>query len=221
MQRVAVTGANRGIGLEIVRHLRARGDEVIAICRESSTGLEQTGARVVASIDVGDSDSTARLASELGSGPLDMLINNAGILQSETLGQGDWEESLRSQFEINSLGPVRVTLALAGLMSRGSKVGIVSSRVGSMADNSSGGNYGYRMSKAAVNMAGVNLAHDLRSRDIAVFLLHPGYVRTGMTGGRGSKDATSAGRELVALMDRLTLEDTGTFWHADGYQLPW
>ena len=221
MQRVAVTGANRGIGLEIVRHLRARGDEVIAICRESSAELEETGARVVAPIDLGDSDSTASLASELRSESLDMLINNAGVLQSETLGQGDWEDSLRRQFEINALGPLRVTLALAGLMSRGSKVGIVSSRVGSMADNSSGGNYGYRMSKAAVNMAGVNLAHDLRSRDIAVFLLHPGYVRTGMTGGRGSKDATSAGGELVALMDRLTLEDTGSFWHADGYPLPW
>ncbi|NNC66260.1 MAG: SDR family oxidoreductase [Gammaproteobacteria bacterium] len=221
MQRVAVTGANRGIGLEIVRQLQHRDDEVIAICRQSSDELEQTGARIVADIDVGESAGVEHLAREAGSAPLDMLINNAGILQSETLGTEGWEDSVRRQFEINALGPLRVTLALSRLLGGGSKVGIVSSRVGSLADNSSGGNYGYRMSKAAVNMAGVNLAHELRSREIAVFLLHPGYVRTGMTGGGGSKDASSAGRELIALMDRLTLADTGTFWHADGYQLPW
>lgn len=221
MQRVAVTGANRGIGLEIVRQLQQRDDEVIAICRQSSDELEQTDARIVADIDVGKSAGVEHLAREVGSAPLDMLINNAGILQSETLGTEGWEDSIRRQFEINALGPLRVTLALSSLLGPNSKVGIVSSRVGSLADNSSGGNYGYRMSKAAVNMAGVNLAHELRSREIAVFLLHPGYVRTGMTGGGGSKDASSAGRELIALMDRLTLADTGTFWHADGYQLPW
>ena len=221
MQRVAVTGANRGIGLEIVRHLRARGDEVIAICRRSSDELDQTGARVVAAIDVGESRGVEHLERAVGTEPLDMLINNAGILQAEKVGADGWEDSVRRQFEVNTLGPLRVTLALSGLMRRGSKVGIVSSRVGSLADNSSGGNYGYRMSKAAVNMAGVNLAHDLESRGIAVFLLHPGYVRTGMTGGGGSKDASTAGRELIVLMDRLTLADSGTFWHADGYPLPW
>ena len=221
MQRIAVTGANRGIGLEIVRQLRARGDEVIAICRRSSDELEQAGVRVVANVDVGDSDSVERLGREIGPESLDVLINNAGILESEILGEDGWEDSVRRQFEINALGPLRVTLALSSLMGRGSKVGIVSSRVGSLADNSSGGNYGYRMSKAAVNMAGVNLAHELGPRQIAVFLLHPGYVRTGMTRGGGSKDAPTAGRELIALMDQLTLSDSGTFWHADGYPLPW
>ncbi len=221
MQRVAVTGANRGIGFEIVRQLRERGDEVIAMCRQSSDELERTGARVVTAIDVGDSSTVEHLVRAIGPQSLDMLINNAGILDSETLGEGDWESSIRRQFEINTLGPLRVTLALSSLLGRGSKVGIVSSRVGSLADNSSGGYCGYRMSKVAVNMAGVNLAHELKRDGVAVFLLHPGYVRTGMTGGGGSKDASTAGRELIALMDRLTLEDTGTFWHADGYPLPW
>lgn len=221
MQRVAVTGANRGIGLEIVRQFQERGDEVIAICRQSSDELEKTAARVVATIDVGESDGVGHLAREVGAESLDMLINNAGILQPETLGEDGWEDSIRRQFEINALGPLRVTLALSTLLRRGSKVGIVSSRVGSLADNSSGGNYGYRMSKAAANMAGVNLAHELKSREIAVFLLHPGYVRTGMTGGGGSKEVPMAARELIALMDRLTLADTGSFWHADGYPLPW
>jgi len=221
MQRVAITGANRGIGFEIVKQLRGRGDDVVAICRGPSDELEETGAHVVASVDVGDRDSVENLARKVGAEPLDMLINNAGILQSETLGADDWDDSIRRQFEINALGPLRVTLALSTLLRPGSKVGIVSSRVGSMADNSSGDHYGYRMSKAAVNMAGVNLAHELRSREIAVFLLHPGYVRTGMTGGGGSKDASTAARELIALMDHLTLADSGTFWHAEGYPLPW
>jgi len=221
MQRAAVTGANRGIGLEIVRQLRERGDEVIAICRQSSDELERTGARIVAAIDIGEPDGVEHLAREVGPESLDMLINNAGILQPETLGEHGWEDSIRRQFEINALGPLRVTLALSSLLGRGSKVGIVSSRVGSLTDNGSGGNYGYRMSKAAVNMAGVNLAHELKRRGIAVFLLHPGYVRTAMTGGGGSKEAAAAGRELVALIDRLTLADTGSFWHADGYPLPW
>lgn len=221
MQRAAVTGANRGIGLEIVRQLRDRGDEVIAICRQSSDELERTGARIVVAIDLGEPGGVEHLAHAVGPESLDMLINNAGILQPETLGERGWEDSIRRQFEINALGPLRVTLALSSLLGRGSKVGIVSSRVGSLADNSSGGHYGYRMSKAAVNMAGVNLAHELKRRGIAVFLLHPGYVRTAMTGGGGSKEAAAAGRELVALMDRLTLTDTGSFWHADGYPLPW
>ena len=221
MPHVAVTGANRGIGLEIVKQVRERGDEVIAVCRASSDELERTGARIVASIDVSDPDDVERLAREVGAESLDMLINNAGILQPETLGIDDWDDSIRRQFEINALGPLRVTLALSPLMRPGSKVGIVSSRVGSIADNDSGGHYGYRMSKAAVNIAGVNLAHELRPREIAVFLLHTGYVRTGMTGGHGSKDASTAARELIALMDRLTLSDSGTFWHAEGYSLPW
>ena len=210
MQRVAVTGANRGIGLEIVARLRKRGDDVVAICRQASTELEDCGAQVISGVDVSDAAAVAALAGRLGAAPLDMLVNNAGALSAEDFESADWADSIRRQFEVNALGPLRVTRALLPLLAPGAKIGIVSSRVGSLTDNSSGGYYGYRMSKAAVNMAGVNLAHELKVRQIAVFLLHPGYVRTEMTSGGGGKDAPTAARELVALMDRLTLAETGS-----------
>ena len=221
MRRVAITGTNRGIGLELVAQLQKRGDEVIAICRRASAELERTGARVVSGIDVSDAAAVADLAGRLGTDRLDALINNAGILEEDDFESPGWVDSIRRQFEVNAIGPLCVTRALLPLLGPGAKVGIVSSRVGSLADNSSGGHYGYRMSKAAVNMAGRNLAHELEDRQIAVFLLHPGYVRTGMTRGGGSKEAAAAAGELVALMDRLTLAETGTFWHAEGYALPW
>ncbi len=220
MTRVVVTGANRGIGLEIVKQLKERGDSVVAVCRRSSPELDRLGVDVCDGIDVGDDDSVAALTTRLSEQSVDMLINNAGILTSEDISDMDWDR-MRRQFEINTLGPLRVTVALLPLMVERGKVGILTSRVGSMEDNSSGGMYGYRMSKAAANMAGVNLAHDLRSRGIAVFLLHPGYVRTGMTGGQGFSDADEAARGIIDRMDRLTLAETGTFWHANGEALPW
>ena len=130
-------------------------------------------------------------------------------------------EAVRWQFEVNAMGPLRVCHALLPQMGPGSKIGIVTSRMGSIADNTSGSRYGYRMSKAAVNMAGVSLAHDVRERGISVALLHPGYVRTGMTGGHGHVEAEEAATGLLARMDDLDLSTSGSFWHANGEMLPW
>ncbi len=213
-----VVGASRGIGLEVCRQLAQRGDQVIATCRTPDADLESLGT-VISGIDVADPQSVQRLAKELGNTKPDLLLHNAGILTSETIEDLDFERILR-QFQVNTLGPLRVIHALLGNLKAGSKVGIVSSRVGSLADNTSGGNYGYRISKAAVNMAGVNLAHDLRAREIPLILLHPGLVATEMTGGRGIEPAAAA-RGLIERMDELTMDTTGTFWHAEGYPLPW
>ena len=217
---ILITGANRGIGLELARQYRARGDDVIALCRNSSSELDALGADVYTNVDITDDASVAQCASALAGKAVDVLINNAGLLTRETFDDMDFER-MRRQYEVNALGPLRVTRALADNLQKGSKVGIVTSRVGSLADNSSGGNYGYRMSKAAANMAGVNLAHDLRARAIAVILLHPGYVRTGMTGGNGHIDAPEAAGGLIKRLDDLTLETSGTFWHGEGHELPW
>lgn len=217
---VVVTGANRGIGLEIARILAERGETVFAVCRRSTPELDALSVQVLDEVDVSDGQSVDSLGDRLRGETLDLLINNAGILNSGALDNLDWD-SIRRQFEVNTLGPLRVTVALLPLMRSGSKVGIVSSRVGSLADNTSGGMYGYRISKTAVNMVGVNLAHDLKGRGIAVFVLHPGYVRTGMTGGSGNTDANTAAHGLIERMDTLTLTDTGSFWHAEGYALPW
>ncbi|MBK6847115.1 MAG: SDR family oxidoreductase [Proteobacteria bacterium] len=220
MATVLVTGANRGIGLELCCQLAARGDTVVATCRRASPALAALGVRVEEGVDVGDEASVAALARRLGTLRLDLLINNAGVLAHETLEALDLA-GVRRQFEVNALGPLRVTLALLGHLGPGAKVGLVSSRMGSIGDNSSGGNYGYRMSKAALNMAGVSLAHDLRPRGIAVAILHPGYVRTDMTGGSGHVDPPEAARGLLQRLDELTLESSGGFWHANGERLPW
>ncbi|HUH00556.1 MAG TPA: SDR family oxidoreductase [Kofleriaceae bacterium] len=220
MSTIAITGANRGIGLELTRQCEERGDQVIAICRNRSAELDALGVQVVSGIDVTSDDDVARLARELADLRLDVLINDAGVLVRNSLDRLD-VAGIRRQFEVNSLGPLRVTTALMPLLARGSKVAIVTSRMGSIADNTSGGSYGYRMSKAAVNAAGKSLAHDLAPRGIAVVLLHPGYVRTDMTGHSGNVDPADAARDLLARIDELEMSSTGTFRHANGEELPW
>lgn len=220
MSVIVVTGANRGIGLELARQLSVRGDTVIALCRQSSPELEETGAEIIDGIDVGEDSCIDLIRAKLADRDVDILINNAGVLTSEDFLDLDFNR-MRRQFEINTLGPLRVTKALDSNFVGGSKIFILSSRVGSLTDNGTGGNYGYRMSKTAVNMVGVNLSHDMKGRGIAVLLLHPGYVKTGMTGGYGNVDAAHSARGLIERIDTLGLAQTGSFWHADGHELPW
>jgi len=219
MKKVLVTGANRGIGLELCRQLVERGDEVIAVCRKANSALRACDLRVIEGIDVADGESVSRLRVQPGLENLDWLINNAGVLARDGLDQLDFD-AIEWQFRVNTLGPLRVTTALLPNLVRGSKIGIVTSRMGSIGDNTSGGYYGYRLSKAAVNMAGMSLARDLQSRGIAVALLHPGMVATDMTGGSGIPVAQSV-RGLIQRMDALDIEHTGGFWHAEGDGLPW
>ena len=220
MSRVLVTGANRGIGLELVRLCAGRGDEVVAVCRAPSEELERLGVRVEAGIDLASDDAAAALAARLAGVALDRLILNAGILGRVTLDDLD-VESIRRQFEVNALAPLRLVAALLPNLPRGARIALITSRMGSIADNTSGGAYGYRMSKAALNMAGVSLAHDLAPRGIAVGIYHPGYVRTRMTGGTGHLEPAESAALLLARIDELTPDTSGTFWHASGERLPW
>jgi NAD(P)-dependent dehydrogenase (short-subunit alcohol dehydrogenase family) len=220
MGTALVTGANRGIGLELVTQLRDRGDSVVAACRKASAELKALGVRIEANIDVTSDSAVATLAEHLSRTPIDLLIHNAGTLSRDHLDALDFE-SIRRQFEVNTLGPLRVTAALLGNMARGAKIAILTSRMGSIGDNTSGGYYGYRMSKTAVNMAGASLARDLKPRGIAVTLLHPGFVRTEMTGRQGNIDAKDAARDVLARIDALTLDTSGMLWHASGERLPW
>ena len=223
MATIVITGANRGIGLELARQ-RAAAHTVIAVCRKPSAALTELasahGVRVEAGVDVSEDAAVADLAARLEGVSIDVLVNNAGILASETLEDLDFD-SIRRQFEVNSLGPLRVSAALAPRLPSGAKIAIVTSRMGSLADNGSGSRYGYRMSKAAVNMAGVSLARDLSGQGVAVALLHPGYVQTEMTGGAGHIGPAEAATQLWERIDALTLETSGTFWHANGEVLPW
>ncbi|MBX3431358.1 MAG: SDR family oxidoreductase [Hyphomonadaceae bacterium] len=220
MATILITGANRGIGLELARQLKERGDTVIAACRKSSLELDALGVRVEAGIEVSDAASVADLAQRVKDLSLDILINNAGILRVEGIASMDFT-SITQQLEVNALGPLRVTTALLPLLHEGSKVVIITSRMGSIADNGSGGFYGYRMSKAAVNAAGVSLARDLKDRGIAVGLFHPGMVATEMTGRSGIPAAESV-RGIIQRIDALKLEASGRFTHAaTGEELPW
>jgi NAD(P)-dependent dehydrogenase (short-subunit alcohol dehydrogenase family) len=219
MTTTLVTGCNRGIGLQLVTQLNARGDNVIGVCRSSNTDLDSLGIRVISGIDVSDGESVAQLKAEITNESIDILINNAGILRRDSFGSLDYDEMLE-QYRVNALGPLRVTEALAGNLKEGARVAIVSSRVGSIDDNGSGGNWGYRTSKTAVNMIGTNLMHELRPRGISVALLHPGLVTTDMTSQQGVSPEASA-RGLLQRIDELNLENSGGFWHAEGYVLPW
>lgn len=219
MAKVLVTGSNRGIGLELCRQLRDRGDQVVGVCRSPSDGLTALGIHIIEGIDVSDGQCVGSLAKTLEGEPIDVLINNAGVLRHDRLDSVDYDIMLE-QYRVNTLGPLRVTRALLPNLHEGSKVAIVSSRVGSIEDNSSGNNYGYRVSKAAVNMVGRNLSHDLAGRRIAVALLHPGLVATDMTGGTGISPVEAA-NGLIARIDELSLDNSGGFWHAEGYPLPW
>jgi len=223
MKTVAITGANRGIGLALARQFSERGDRVIALCRSSSAELEKTGAQIETAVEVTDDGALAALAGRLAGRRIDTLVLNAGVLAAESFGQIDEHgfDDMRRQFEVNALGPLRVAQALSRNLGKGSRVGIITSRMGSIADNTSGGYYGYRASKAAVNAIGKSLAQDLKPRGIAVFLLHPGFVATDMVGGRGDVTAEQAARRLIERLDSLGLGQTGTFWHANGEALPW
>ena len=220
MAKVVITGANRGIGLEMARQFKDRGDHVVAACREASEELATLEVEVIEGVDVTDDRSVGKLVEALGDRTVDVLVNCAGILSDESLGDLDFDR-MRRQFEVNSLGPLRVTAALRGNLSKGSKVAIITSRMGSIEDNTSGGRYGYRMSKCAVNMAGRSLAIDLREAGVAVVILHPGFVRTDMTGGQGLIDPPESAAGLIARIDELTLETSGSFRHTNGEELPW
>ena len=221
MSNFLVTGANRGIGLEYCRQLQARGNQVIAVCRTPSPELESLGLRVVAGIELTDEADLAALVEHLEGLPLQGAILNAGILENTRLDNLD-ADSLRRQFEVNALAPLRLVGALIPNLEQGSKLALMSSRMGSIDDNSSGGSYGYRMSKVALNMAGKSLAIDLRPRGIAVAILHPGLVRTGMVNFNPQGiTPEQAVRGLLARIDDLTLDTSGGFWHANGELLPW
>lgn len=221
MATYLVTGANRGIGYEYCRQLLTQGNRVIAVCRTASEELKQLDVQIQVGIDITSDASVTDLKTRLGDTAIDVLINNAGVLKRVTLEDLDFD-SIREQFEINALGPLRVTHALLPNLKSGSKIVMMTSRMGSIGDNTSGSSYGYRMSKVALSMAGKSLAQDLKSRGIAVAILHPGLVQTRMTGftTTGITPEESV-KNLLRRIEALTLENTGTFWHANGEVLPW
>ncbi len=217
---VLITGANRGIGLALTQSYIEQSYQVIGVCRQSSTELDASGATVIDNIDVSKAESVDILLNSLQQQKIDILINNAGIFTNEDLGTIDYD-SVSRQFEVNALAPLRITEALIGNLKQGSKIALITSRMGSIADNGSGSYYGYRMSKAALNAAGKSLAIDLQPQGIALAILHPGFVQTEMVGYAGDIDANTCASRLKLRIDDLSLATTGQFWHSNGDNLPW
>ena len=226
MTTALVIGCDRGIAHAIALQLQARGDEVIAACLFDGDDLKQRGITVEPGVDVTDGDSVTALAARLrGSGTrLDWLLHVAGVLGLDQLGEIDYDD-VRRQFEINTIGPLRTVEAHRDLLGPGAKVGIVTSRVGSLGDNTSGGMYAYRISKAAANMAGLNLHHDLAKSGVATVMLHPGMVATDLTkdfpGDYSYIQPEEAAAGLIRDMDQLTPATSGRFQHSNGSYLPW
>ncbi len=220
MPTVLITGANRGIGLALARHYWQHHCSVIGVCRQWDKALEACCHDVIDSIDLKSDDAVKCLTVALADRRIDLLISNAGILQDEQLDSLDIA-SIEQQFQVNALGPLRLVSALQANLSVGSKIALITSRMGSIEDNTSGGRYGYRMSKAALNAAGKSMAHDLKCRGVAVAILHPGLVSTAMINFNGQVSAEYAAAQLAERIEALNLKNTGTFWHANGDELPW
>lgn len=220
MSTVVITGTNRGIGLSFVKRYLSRGDTVYALCREPSPALSDSGATVVSGIDVSSEDVAQKIRTALTGVSVDILINNAGIFENENLGDIEYG-AIHRQFEVNAVAPLRVAEALLPQLSNTAKIAMITSRMGSIADNGSGAYYGYRMSKAALNAASKSLANDVKDKGVSVAILHPGYVATDMVNNSGDISPDTAAERLVQRIDELNLENTGSFWHSNGEILPW
>ena len=179
MANYLVTGANRGIGYEFCKQLTERGENVIGVCRQYTRDFEKLGIRIFSDLDLTCDRSIKKISDLIGSYEIDVLINNAGILEKNSLQDLD-KESIISQFETNTVAPLLLTKALLPNLAAKAKIIFITSRMGSIEDNLSGSSYGYRMSKVALNMAAKSLSIDLRSKEISIALLHPGLVRTGI-----------------------------------------
>ncbi len=222
---IVITGANRGIGFAMAKICQQRGDTVYALCRQSSPQLNELKVNIIEGIDIATDEGITYAQSKLSGVSIDLLINNAGILRDESLSDFN-KATIIEQFNVNALAPIALTQALLSNLPENSKVALITSRMGSVTDNGSGGRYGYRMSKAALNIAAVSLAKDLAANKIAVGIYHPGYVQTDMVNAPGQTsngDITSevAAERLLTLMTELTMAESGVFKHSNGEILPW
>ena len=219
MTHTLITGAESGLGLALTRVFIDAGSTVAALCRESSPALDALAPDIHEGVDVTNAATVYRAAAEMGDKTIDVLINNAGIMIEDHIDRIDIA-AVRGQFEVNALGPLSMALAFRKRFRQGSRMVNISSRLGSMEDNDSGEDYGYRMSKAAQNMLTSNLNIDLAKEDVIVVALHPGIVATGMTGGKGTP-ADEVARDLKAVIDTLDASQSGQFLDRFGSQIPW
>jgi NAD(P)-dependent dehydrogenase (short-subunit alcohol dehydrogenase family) len=227
MATVLITGANKGVGLEMVKIYAARGDKVLACCRDPQ-GSEQlnavSGDVQVLEVAVGDDDSVKALAANIGATPIDLLINNAGTKGPEINEQNTYSmnfEGWADTFNVNSMGPVRVMQALLdNLKMAGGRVMTVTSQMGALSLDMVAA-HAYCASKAAVNKFMRLASIDLKKDGVAVGLVHPGWVKTDMGGPNADLTPEESAAGVVAVCDQLTMENTGGFWKWNGERHDW
>lgn len=223
-----VTGANRGLGLEFTKQLLNAGHQVTATSRNPSEAtdlraLESSSLSLLA-LDISKPESVDAFAKALKDAAIDVLINNAGHYSRASVGFDHLNfDGVLHDFAVNAIGTLRVTQALLPNLRRGSakKIANISSKMGSITDNTSGGSYAYRMSKAAVNMATRSLANDLRSEGFTVLTFHPGWVQTDMGGPNALIEPPESIAGMLKVVDNAGLEQSGRFWDYRGQELPW
>ena len=230
MATVLLSGANRGLGLEFARQLVARGDEVIATCRDQAAAsalnrLCEANANLnLLELEVRDSGSIARLARQLDGKAVDILINNAGVYGPRGAAFGELDGAAWAEvMQVNSIAPIMLAQALLPNLRKGSqrKLVFITSRMGSIADNRGGGSYIYRSSKSALNAAVKSLAVDLADEDIVSVLLHPGWVQTDMGGPNALIGASASISGMLQVIDRAGQAESGSFLAHDGAAIPW
>ena len=230
MKTVLITGTNRGLGLEFVKQYLEAGQRVIATARDPASSEELQALREqypkqlsLYALDVASADSRKQFVNAIGDQPVHLLINNAGVHGGwGQLGKLDEEEWLRC-LHINSISPIKMTEILRANLANAEQatVAFLSSKMGSIADNTSGGSYTYRSSKAALNAAAKSLAMDLKGEKIKVVMLHPGWVRTDMGGPNGLIDPPASIGGMRRVLANLSWDQCGSFIAYDGTVIPW
>lgn len=225
-----ITAGNRGIGLEFVRQLLDRGDHVVTTARhpEEANDLQsladEHGDRLtVVALDVTDPQSVTAAAKALGGRPIDLLINNAGRLSGGGSPDDFDFDQIEADFNVNTVGPLRVIEAMLPNVRKGdnAKIVNVTSKMGSIADNQSGGSYAYRMSKCALNMATRSLAADLTGDGIVTFVIHPGWVQTRMGGPNALISTETSVSKMLEVIDGAGPDASGEFYEWNGNHVAW
>jgi len=229
--KILVTGANRGIGLEMVKMAVSRQWQVRACCRNphvaeklNEVARMSAGLVSVHTLDISDKAQIQALAYELRGDVIDMLINNAGVYgaMAHEFGNVD-EQNWLETFKVNTIGPLNMAEAFVEHIARSKKktIATLSSKMASMDDNASGGSYIYRSSKAALNAVVKSMSIDLAPKGICCVLLHPGWVKTDMGGPYAEITTRESVKHMFTILDKTTLDDTGSFYEIDGSIIKW
>ena len=228
MSTVLITGANRGLGYEFVKQYSEKGFNIFACCRnvdkaKNLKGLAEVSSNIkIYELDVDDIKTIKSLSQQLQDEKIDVLINNAGIYRSSTVGNINYDEWLES-FKVNTIAPYQMVENFLDQIINGDlkKVVSITSKMGSIDDNTSGGSYIYRSSKTALNSMMRSLTHDLKNQGIATLTLHPGWVRTDMGGPGGWIDTFESVQGMIKQIDKLTIDDSGKYIDYAGKSINW